>query len=93
MNEGFNFDDAFEIARKTFNYTNHTVLGEALEKWPADLMTQVIPEIYHIIALSPTSARKSLLLRACMRIQRLRCALSTVMLFIWQDLQHTHQHM
>ncbi|HRN39291.1 MAG TPA: glycogen/starch/alpha-glucan phosphorylase, partial [Ruminococcus bromii] len=47
MNEGFNFDDAFEIARKTFNYTNHTVLGEALEKWPADLMTQVIPEIYH----------------------------------------------
>ena len=44
-------------------------------------------------ALSPTSARKSLLLRACMRIQRLRCALSTVMLFIWQDLQHTHQHM
>ena len=30
MNEGFNFDDAFEIARKTFNYTNHTVLGLSL---------------------------------------------------------------
>ena len=43
MNEGFNFDDAFEIARKTFNSTNHKVLGEALEQWPADLMTQVIP--------------------------------------------------
>ena len=60
MNEGFNFDDAFEIARKTFNYTNHTVLGEALEKWPADLMTQVIPEIYHIICLIANKCQEEL---------------------------------
>ncbi|MGN0454922.1 MAG: glycogen/starch/alpha-glucan phosphorylase [Ruminococcus sp.] len=47
--EGLNFDQAFEIARKTFNYTNHTVLAEALEKWGIDLMRDVIPEIYSII--------------------------------------------
>ncbi|MCH5300886.1 MAG: glycogen/starch/alpha-glucan phosphorylase [Ruminococcus sp.] len=47
--EGLNFDQAFEIVRKTVNYTNHTVLGEALEKWSIDLMRDVIPEIYSII--------------------------------------------
>ncbi len=51
MAEGMGFDDAFEIARKTCSYTNHTVLGEALEKWQASLMNQVIPEIYDIICL------------------------------------------
>ena len=47
--EGLSFDEAFEIARKTFNYTNHTVLGEALEKWSVDLMRDVIPEVFAII--------------------------------------------
>ena len=49
MNEGMSFDDAFEVARKTFSYTNHTVMGEALEKWPMDLMRSVVPEIVDII--------------------------------------------
>ncbi len=60
MAEGLNFDRAFEIARKTCAYTNHTVLGEALEKWPADLMTQVIPEIYHIICLIANKCQEEL---------------------------------
>ena len=60
MNEGMKFDDAFEIARKTCSYTNHTVLGEALEKWPADLMNQVIPEIYHIIELIANKCQEEL---------------------------------
>ena len=47
--EGMSFDEAFEIVRKSVNYTNHTVLGEALEKWSIDLMRDVIPEIYAII--------------------------------------------
>lgn len=47
--EGIDFDKAFEIAQKTFSYTNHTVMGEALEKWDIDLMRQVIPEVYAII--------------------------------------------
>ena len=49
MNEGMSFEDAFEVARKTFSYTNHTVMSEALEKWPMDLMRSVVPEIVDII--------------------------------------------
>ena len=49
MNEGMNFDEAFNVAQKTFSYTNHTVLSEALEKWPLDLMRSVVPEIVEII--------------------------------------------
>ena len=58
--EGMTFDEAFEIARKTCSYTNHTVLGEALEKWPADLMNQVIPVIYDIIALIANKCQEEL---------------------------------
>lgn len=47
--DGLTFDQAFEIAQKTFAYTNHTVMAEALEKWSIDLMKSVIPEIYAII--------------------------------------------
>ncbi len=49
MLEGMNFEQAFEIAQKTFSYTNHTVMGEALEKWPLDLLASVVPEIVDII--------------------------------------------
>lgn len=47
--DGLTFDQAFDIAQKTFAYTNHTVMAEALEKWSIDLMKSVIPEIYAII--------------------------------------------
>ena len=47
--EGFDFFDALEIAKKTFNYTNHTIMAEALEKWSADIMMEVVPRIYEII--------------------------------------------
>ncbi|MDY4583109.1 MAG: glycogen/starch/alpha-glucan phosphorylase [Candidatus Faecousia sp.] len=49
MQEGMSFDDAFNVAQKTFSYTNHTVMSEALEKWPLDLMRSVVPEIVDII--------------------------------------------
>ena len=49
MLEGMNFDQAFSVAQKTFSYTNHTVMGEALEKWNLDLMRSVVPEIVEII--------------------------------------------
>ena len=49
MLEGMDFDQSFAIAQKTFSYTNHTVMGEALEKWPLDLMRSVVPEIVDII--------------------------------------------
>ena len=49
MAEGMDFEQAFAIAQKTFSYTNHTVMGEALEKWNLDLLRTVVPEIVDII--------------------------------------------
>ena len=49
MKEGMDFEQSFSIAQKTFSYTNHTVMGEALEKWPLDLLGSVVPEIVDII--------------------------------------------
>ena len=49
MEEGIEFNEAFDIAQKTFSYTNHTVMGEALEKWNLDLLRTVVPEIVDII--------------------------------------------
>ena len=49
MLEGMDFDQSFDIAQRTFSYTNHTVMGEALEKWPLDLLRSVVPEIVDII--------------------------------------------
>ena len=51
MLEGFTFEESFSIAQRTFSYTNHTVMSEALEKWPQDLLASVVPEIEHIICL------------------------------------------
>ncbi len=49
MSEGMDFEQSFAIAQKTFSYTNHTVMGEALEKWNLDLLGSVVPEIVNII--------------------------------------------
>ena len=49
MKEGYSFDEAFDISRRVFAYTNHTVMSEALEKWPLDLLGSVVPEIVDII--------------------------------------------
>ena len=49
MAEDMDFDKAFEIAQRTFSYTNHTVMSEALEKWDLDLLRSVVPDIAEII--------------------------------------------
>ena len=49
MLEGMDFEQSFSIAQRTFSYTNHTVMGEALEKWDLDLMRSVVPAIVDII--------------------------------------------
>ena len=49
MAEGMTFEQSFDIAQHTFSYTNHTVMGEALEKWNMDLLRSVVPEICDII--------------------------------------------
>ena len=48
-NEGYTFEKALGIAKKVFNYTNHTVMQEALEKWWVGLVEEVLPRIYEII--------------------------------------------
>ena len=49
MAEGMDFDQSFSIAQRTFSYTNHTVMSEALEKWPLDLLSSVVHDIVDII--------------------------------------------
>lgn len=49
VNSGMNFEKAFAISRKVFNYTNHTVMPEALEKWECGLVEELLPEVYSII--------------------------------------------
>ena len=45
---GFTWDHAFDITRRTFAYTNHTVMSEALEKWNIDIFKKTLPRIYQI---------------------------------------------
>lgn len=46
---GMPFDQALGVCHQVFNYTNHTIMAEALEKWPCDLMRSVVPQILDII--------------------------------------------
>ena len=47
--KGFNMDTAIDVVRKTCAYTNHTILAEALEKWPVHYLEQVVPQLMPII--------------------------------------------
>ncbi len=50
-NEGFSYESAFKTACKVFNYTNHTIMQEALEKWNSKLIEELLPRIYEIIIM------------------------------------------
>ena len=48
---GYDFEAAFDITRRVFNYTNHTVMQEALEKWSSGLMEQLLPRVYAFVLM------------------------------------------
>ncbi len=56
--EGMDFESAFQIAARVFSYTNHTVMGEALETWDLELLRSVVPEICDIIEKIDTRLKK-----------------------------------
>ena len=47
--EGLGWDEAWEVTTKTCAYTNHTIMAEALEKWPIDLFSRLLPRVYQIV--------------------------------------------
>ena len=48
-NEGFSFDEAFKVCAETFNFTNHTIMAEALEKWDVLALSDLLPDVYQEI--------------------------------------------
>ena len=47
--EGLGWDEAWEVTTKCVAYTNHTIMSEALEKWPIELFSRLLPRVYQII--------------------------------------------
>ena len=47
--EGLGWDEAWEVTTKSLAYTNHTIMSEALEKWPIELFSRLLPRVYQII--------------------------------------------
>ena len=47
--EGLEWDEAWEVTKKTCAYTNHTIMAEALEKWPIELFSRLLPRVYQIV--------------------------------------------
>ncbi len=59
---GLSWDEAWEVTSKTCAYTNHTIMAEALEKWPIELFSRLLPRVYQIV--------EEINRRFCMEIER-----------------------
>ncbi|MBR5156785.1 MAG: glycogen/starch/alpha-glucan phosphorylase [Clostridia bacterium] len=58
--ENLGFDEAFEICKNTFAYTNHTIMAEALEKWDVKLFNSVLPEVYPYVVMINLKLKRDL---------------------------------
>ena len=58
VERGIDFDEAVEIVKRTCAYTNHTILAEALEKWPAAYLKEVVPQLVPIIEILDDRIRR-----------------------------------
>lgn len=58
MERGMDMDDAIEVVKKTCAYTNHTILAEALEKWPIHYLKEVVPQLVPIIEVLDDKVRR-----------------------------------
>lgn len=58
MERGMEMDDAVEVVKKTCAYTNHTILAEALEKWPIEYLKKVVPQLVPIIEVLDDKVRR-----------------------------------
>lgn len=58
INEGMAMDDAINVVKKTCAYTNHTILSEALEKWPISYLQEVVPQLVPIIEILDDKVRR-----------------------------------
>ena len=58
MERGMDMDDAIEVVKKTCAYTNHTILAEALEKWPMHYLKEVVPQLVPIIEVLDDKVRR-----------------------------------
>lgn len=58
VQEGMSIDDAINVVKKTCAYTNHTILSEALEKWPISYLQEVVPQLVPIIEILDDKVRR-----------------------------------
>ncbi len=68
---GMDFDEAFAVAKKAFAYTNHTVMGEALEKWNCRILKNLLPEVYSVIVRINDELKRELKARGLSEERRL----------------------
>ena len=74
--EGLTWDEAWEVTTRTCAYTNHTIMSEALEKWPIELFSRLLPRIYQIVEKSTAGSRTRF--RPCIRATREAAQMSII---------------
>ena len=78
------FDEAFNMSKEIFNYTNHTVMAEALEKWNIELIKTLAPEVFSVIEEINKSLIKELKkLKVKKRRLSINMRLLKIIKFIW----------